>query len=211
MDPLNVKLPPAAIQAIEQGRLIEAIKITREQTGVGLKESKDLVDSYLAAHPEARQQGRVEPVKHTSTPKTKAATNHLPILGILGIGCLVGGAWTYQSTSAFLSGSTKAAGVVVGLQASRRNSSYAPIVEFIDRNGEKVRFTSSVSSYPPSFEVGQKVEVFYRPNQPQQAQINDFVSLWLLSLILTSLGGVFALIGAIPFLGRLGPAQKSRH
>lgn len=43
----NVALPPDAIAAAYRGNLIEAIKITREKTGVGLKEAKDAVEAHL--------------------------------------------------------------------------------------------------------------------------------------------------------------------
>ena len=39
-------LPTEAIAAISRGQLIEAIKIVRQATGLGLKEAKDLVDSH---------------------------------------------------------------------------------------------------------------------------------------------------------------------
>jgi ribosomal protein L7/L12 len=39
-------LPPAAIAALERGNLIEAIKLTREATGLDLRASKELVDRY---------------------------------------------------------------------------------------------------------------------------------------------------------------------
>jgi len=39
-------LPPAAIAALQRGDLIEAIKLTREATGLGLKESKNAVERY---------------------------------------------------------------------------------------------------------------------------------------------------------------------
>lgn len=38
-------LPQDIREAIERGNLIDAIKLVREQTGLGLKEAKDLVDS----------------------------------------------------------------------------------------------------------------------------------------------------------------------
>jgi len=38
--------PPDAIAALERGKLIDAIKRTREATGLGLKESKELVERY---------------------------------------------------------------------------------------------------------------------------------------------------------------------
>lgn len=44
-------LPPAVIRAIEQGRKIEAIKLLRESTGLGLANAKVLVDKA------ARQRG----------------------------------------------------------------------------------------------------------------------------------------------------------
>lgn len=42
-------LPAAARAALQRGEVIEAIKLTREATGLGLKESKDLVDAARTA------------------------------------------------------------------------------------------------------------------------------------------------------------------
>ena len=44
-------LPPQAVQAISQGRAIEAIKIVRQEWGVGLKEAKDAVDDFVSHGP----------------------------------------------------------------------------------------------------------------------------------------------------------------
>lgn len=49
---LNVEIPHEALDALRAGQLIDAIKITREKTGLGLKESKDLVERYLKEHPQ---------------------------------------------------------------------------------------------------------------------------------------------------------------
>lgn len=49
-------IPPEALQALQQGNFIAAVKITRQQTGLGLKESKDLLDAYLAKNPSVQQQ-----------------------------------------------------------------------------------------------------------------------------------------------------------
>lgn len=48
----NPVIPNEALLALRSGQLIDAIKITREKTGLGLKESKDLVDQYLKEHPQ---------------------------------------------------------------------------------------------------------------------------------------------------------------
>ena len=39
-------LPPDVVDALQRGQKIEAIKLMREQTGLGLKEAKDAVDRY---------------------------------------------------------------------------------------------------------------------------------------------------------------------
>jgi hypothetical protein len=49
---LNIEIPHEALDALRAGQLIDAIKITREKTGLGLKESKNLVEQYLKEHPQ---------------------------------------------------------------------------------------------------------------------------------------------------------------
>lgn len=44
-------LPAAVVAAIQQGRKIDAIKLLRAETGLGLKESKEAVDAYVQRHP----------------------------------------------------------------------------------------------------------------------------------------------------------------
>jgi ribosomal protein L7/L12 len=40
-------IPDAAISAIESGKHLDAARIIRQETGLGLKEAKDLIDEYL--------------------------------------------------------------------------------------------------------------------------------------------------------------------
>jgi len=47
------RLPPTFFTALEQGKMIVAIKIYREVTGVGLKEAKDKVEA-IAGKPRRR-------------------------------------------------------------------------------------------------------------------------------------------------------------
>ncbi|MDO3665446.1 MULTISPECIES: 50S ribosomal protein L7/L12 [Acinetobacter] len=49
-------IPAEALAMLRAGQLIDAIKITREKTGLGLKESKDLIDQYLQDHPQEQAQ-----------------------------------------------------------------------------------------------------------------------------------------------------------
>lgn len=45
-------LPAAVVTALSQGKKIEAIKLLREATGIGLKEAKDAVEDYIKSQPE---------------------------------------------------------------------------------------------------------------------------------------------------------------
>lgn len=46
--------PDAAVRALEQGRMIDAIRRLRETTGHGLKDAKEATEHYLAEHPAVR-------------------------------------------------------------------------------------------------------------------------------------------------------------
>ncbi|MFZ4619800.1 MAG: ribosomal protein L7/L12 [Bacteroidota bacterium] len=49
------EIPSEAVAALEQGSKIEAIKIVRTATGLDLKDSKDLVETYLREHQDLQQ------------------------------------------------------------------------------------------------------------------------------------------------------------
>jgi hypothetical protein len=44
-------LPKAAVDALWQGNLIEAIKVVRQERNIGLNESRNMVDAYIASQP----------------------------------------------------------------------------------------------------------------------------------------------------------------
>lgn len=117
---------------------------------------------------------------------------------LVGIGALALALWLYRDTSTFLTEATRAVGTVVDPARSESSDStvYKPVVHFIDRTGEEIKFTSSTGSNPPSYSRGDQVEVLYLPSQPQKARINGFFSLWGLPLIFGGLGALFFAIGA---------------
>ena len=126
------------------------------------------------------------------------------ILPLTGIGMLIGAFSSYRNTSSFVKEASRAEGTVVdivlvemGVNTRRTSSVYKPTIHFMNHEGEKVEFTSSVGSNPPSYSKGQKVEILYRPTEPQNAQINDFSSLWSNSIILAGMGGGFFIIGML--------------
>ncbi|MFT5447513.1 MAG: hypothetical protein ACI9DC_002688 [Gammaproteobacteria bacterium] len=51
----STDLPSEVVEAIHEGRKIDAIKLLREARGLGLKETKHEVDAYMRLHPSVRQ------------------------------------------------------------------------------------------------------------------------------------------------------------
>ena len=52
LNPAAVRpLSAAAIAALQRGNKIEAIKITREERSIGLKEAKDAIEDYVRSQP----------------------------------------------------------------------------------------------------------------------------------------------------------------
>ncbi|MFE0251879.1 DUF3592 domain-containing protein [Streptomyces sp. NPDC059010] len=115
----------------------------------------------------------------------------------------------------FLTDAKRAPGTVVELEWQKDDSGTSrkgrgndepvayPVVEFASADGTKRTFRSSTGSNPPSYEEGERVEVLYRADSPEDARINGFASLWLLPLIFGGIGLVITGVGtAIALVGR---------
>ncbi|MFF1699394.1 DUF3592 domain-containing protein [Streptomyces sp. NPDC058257] len=107
----------------------------------------------------------------------------------------------------FLADAERAPGTVVSLewrddihgvsrkQRANDGPTAYPVVEFTSADGTPRTFRGSAGSNPPSYERGEKVEVLYRADSPEDARINGFTSLWLLPVVLGGIGLVMAGIG----------------
>jgi hypothetical protein len=109
----------------------------------------------------------------------------------LSTGLLVA-VWAYFSQQRKMESRISATGTVVELTeritASGRSSMICPVVEFTIPSGEKIRFTSEFGSRPAGHKVGQSVNVRYDPVDPQKAEIESTMTLWLVPLILAFMG-----------------------
>jgi hypothetical protein len=87
-------------------------------------------------------------------------------------------------------------GVVVGLKESASTgtsgTTYAPVVRY-EVEGQTHTFTSSNSSNPPAYEIGERVVLLYDPADPTRARIDSWWELWLMPLAL----GAGAIIVAV--------------
>lgn len=68
------------------------------------------------------------------------------------------------------------------------SSAYQPVIEFTPADGKKTRFTDSIGSEPPDYEVGDQVDVVYNPKNVKEARINSWERMWLAPTLLISIG-----------------------
>ncbi len=126
------------------------------------------------------------------------------LFSLIGIGMLIGTYFITQSTLDFTAEAQLTEGQVIKNVQRRSEDSYTyyPVVAFIAPDGRQIQFMSSTGSKPPSYDVGERVEVLYRPDNIEDARINSFFSLWFGSIIFGIMGSVFFFIGAgLAFFG----------
>lgn len=121
---------------------------------------------------------------------------------LVGLLMLFGSFKFYSNTKDFLSVAITTEGSVVDFISDYSDDSttyevvtFKPVFEFSTKNGEVINITSSSSSNPPRYSVGESIEVLYEEANPNEAVINDYLSLWGLPTILGILGSVFFIIG----------------
>ncbi|MBC8024847.1 MAG: DUF3592 domain-containing protein [Steroidobacteraceae bacterium] len=121
------------------------------------------------------------------------------LFGLIGLGLLAGAIALALNTRSFIATAKHAPGIVTELIEKRDTDdgsiTYKPVVAFTADSGASVTFASSFSSNPPAYDVGETVDVLYAPDNPNEARIRGFGSLWLGAVILGGIGTVFTGIG----------------
>jgi len=138
------------------------------------------------------------------------------VFGAVGL-VLCAVAWLlHHNTATFIASAGRTQGEVMRLlhvESSKRNESgtWKPLVRFKAPSGEIIEFAPSSSSSPPAYEVGETVDVFFDPNDPQDAMLDGFFSLWGGAAITGGLGLVFLLVTAgLLFMPASAPAKRRR-
>ena len=122
--------------------------------------------------------------------------------GVSAFGLLGSALWAYFKQQRQMQSRVAAVGTVVELttQATARGSIICPVVEFTASSGEKIRFTSEFGSRPAGHKIGQSVNIRYDATDPQKAEIESAMNLWLIPLILVFMGAIACCL-AVAFLG----------
>lgn len=115
-------------------------------------------------------------------------------VGFIALGI---GGWLYYNTYSFLKRSITINGVVIEIVEASGGGVYKPKVEYTDHKGVKRITYSSGASNPPGYYKGEKVKIFYDPNDPKyptKAKIDGTFSLYGSAIIISIIGSAFILI-----------------
>ena len=113
-------------------------------------------------------------------------------------------------TAQFLAGAERTDGTVVDLSRSKDSEgsvTFSPVVSFTTAEGRTVEFVSSSGSSSPSHSEGDRVEVLYDPDDPNDARLSGFLDLWFGSLVVGVLGAAFTVFSAVVLWHMRKPRQ----
>jgi len=119
------------------------------------------------------------------------------ILIAAGILLVAASVYFYMTTENFIEDAHTAPGEVIALvdtPADIESSGgvlYAPVIKFTTEEGTTITFQSTHAANPAPYDKGDIVEVLYTPDDPGNARVHDFISVWLASLISLFLGICF--------------------
>ncbi len=98
----------------------------------------------------------------------------------------------------FIQTAEKTKGTVVGMDRQdkmRSKDQFAPIIEFETATKQKIKVHTNVYDYPPNFQTGEEVVVFYQASNPQNAKVQHFRHLWFWTSVWAGIGLFFLVVG----------------
>ncbi len=172
---------------LRENRQAEAVKYLVEEFGLGLREARLLVDTL-----QKQQQGDPAPVQPPSA-STDKKSGCIGLVGklFMAIGVVLLGSAVYLAANKYdtLAGYQTVTGKVVDTPAQ-------PVVEY-SVGGEIYSIQAAISSNPPSYHLGEEVQVRVNPQDPYDAVMDSFWEKYLISVILAFLSLFFLLPGVI--------------
>lgn len=172
-----------------RGHKIEAVKYIRDNFGLSLRESKQLAE--LIDEDIADDEYQSPPLVFKRASASKAGSAIGLIFGLIGAAMLSVVIYIFLSHQKFLDTAVPVVGVVV-------SNPHQPVIDF-EYEGTMHSYYSSVSSSPPSYHMGEEVEIFVNPADPDDVMVNTFTERWFLIVLLGGMGVMFFGIGTVAF------------
>lgn len=112
---------------------------------------------------------------------------------IIGAGLLGYAVYWYTDRTSSMDEYVLAQGMVTAMKEQEDSEGsgyvYAPIVIYKAGDGMEYTYHSGHFSYPPAYDKGDKIEIYYNRTDPEDAFINSFMEKWFTGLI-TGLSGL---------------------
>ena len=125
------------------------------------------------------------------------------VFGGIGTILLVIAGLVFSREQSFLKTAEAATGTVSGFDRSSSSDGsgggYCPVIDFSTKAGEAVKYYANMCSSPPSYDIGEQVEVLYDPQDIKSVQMKGFWSQYLAVIILGAIGTPFFLAGLWAF------------
>ena len=123
------------------------------------------------------------------------------ILTGIGIFLLAWAGFAYIQSAYFVSYAQETTGTVVALALStdpdNNANFYCPEVSYITQSGQTVHFNANICSTASTYKIGDSIDVYYDPQDPQGAQIKSFGAQYLAATSLVISGLPIALAGLL--------------
>lgn len=117
----------------------------------------------------------------------------------IGVLLLLGAAYSAWTTKTWLARTVEVRGSVIEMVRVRDRDDkgwlFTPLVRFETLDGKRIEFQSSLRTNPPAYHAGQVVPILYDPAAPHSAAIKGLFPLWLTSMVLCFVGGIFLVVG----------------
>ena len=110
---------------------------------------------------------------------------------LIGLPMLIGALYVFQNNEEVYANRLAVEGEVIALEG---DDTYVPVVAY-EYQGNMYEIRGEIASSPPSFKVGEMVDVLVNPVNPADGKIDSFMERWFLILILGGMGLVFSSIG----------------
>ena len=130
---------------------------------------------------------------------------------IVGIVLLAGGFIAYRHVNGFVQTAAVANGVVTANVRALRihGDMFYPRIRFRTADGQDISFISNLGTRPPTYNIGDSVTVLYDVSDPHRASVRSLLGIWVLPMILGTLGFVFSSVGGILLAVKIGAARTN--
>ncbi|MGH2582562.1 MAG: DUF3592 domain-containing protein [Anaerolineales bacterium] len=105
------------------------------------------------------------------------------VLWIIGLALIVAAVFFYRRAADFRESAVLTTSTIVGFtQQGQEGTQNCSVLSYTAENGESYQHFSNQCGFGQ--DLGDEIELYYDPNEPERVQIRSFTSTWLATLLL---------------------------